>query len=323
MKGAPLFLLFCLSAGLAAGQTGATYNSRYYSFISRGRELRAAKDYIGSGRMLDSAFQSAGWQGRTHDLYDAACSWALAGVVDQAFIDLYRAVRQGKYADPEEAEKDSDLVALRTDKRWPDIIGRMRVNKMADSKKFDVALQDTLNRIFTSDQSSRLAMDSIEKRYGQSSRQMDSLYRAMSRQDSADQVRVREILSRRSWPSPAEVGEQASMAVFLVIQHGDSLTHATYLPLMQEAVRRGAARAEDLALLEDRLLTEQHKPQMYGSQVRIDSTGKAAFFPIADEIHVDQRRASVGLESLESYGRYFGIDYHLPRTGAAATLKSP
>src|SRR6185312_795845 len=234
MKGASLFLLFCLAAGLAAGQPGATYSPRYYSFISRGRELRTAKDYIGSGRMFDSGFQSAGWQGRPRDFYDAGCSWALAGVVDQAYIDLYRAVRQGKYAHPEEAEKDSDLVALR----------------------------DTLDRIFTLDQSSRLAMDSIENRYGRSSRQMDSLYRAMSRRDSADQVRVREILSRRSWPSPDEVGERASMAVFLVIQHGDSLTHVTYLPMMQEAVQRGAARAEDLALLEDRLLTEQHKPQI-------------------------------------------------------------
>src|SRR6185437_10488605 len=148
MKGASLFLLFCLAAGLAAGQPGATYSPRYYSFISRGRELRTARDYIGSGRMFDSGFQSAGWQGRPRDFYDAGCSWALAGVVDQAYIDLYRAVRQGKYAHPEEAEKDSDLVALRADKRWPDIIGRMRVNKMAASRKFDVALRDTLDRIF-------------------------------------------------------------------------------------------------------------------------------------------------------------------------------
>lgn len=141
---------------------------------------------------------------------------------------------------------------------------------------------------------------------------MDSLYRAMSRQDSLDQVRIREILGRRSWPSPDEVGERASMAVFLVIQHGDSLMRATYLPVMREAVKRGAARPEDLALVEDRVLTDQGKPQLYGSQVRIDSTGKAKFFPIADEKNVDVRRASVGLEPLESYARYFGIDYHLP-----------
>lgn len=102
------------------------------------------------------------------------------------------------------------------------------------------------------------------------------------------------------------------MAVFLVIQHGDSLMRATYLPMMREAVKVGAARPEDLALVEDRLLTEQGKPQIYGSQVRVDSTGKAKFFPIADEAHVDERRASVGLEPLESYARYFGIDYHPP-----------
>jgi len=179
--------------------------------------------------------------------------------------------------------------------------------------KFDRALEDTLDLIYTKDQAGRQAIDSIQKRWGQDSKQLDSLWESISLNDSADLERILEILGRRSWPSPDEVGERASMAVFLVLQHADSGIHATYVPIMRAAVQLGAARPEDLALMEDRLLTEQGKPQLYGSQVRMDSTGKAAFFPIADEPDVDKRRASVGLEPLESYARYFGIDYHLPR----------
>lgn len=316
MRVLPVCLLLIFGCHLAIAQAPgngpAPFGVHYYLYISKGRSLRNEKAYRASGQAYDSAFQSAGWRGRSGDLYDAACSWALAGAVDEAYNDLYRAVRGGRYGSPDKAANDSDLVALKTDKRWPDILEHMKANKMANDRQFDLPLQDTLNRIYTLDQSGRLAIDSIEKRYGSNSRQMDSLYDAMSRQDSADQHRIVEILARRPWPSPDEVGERASMAVFLVIQHGDSLMRATYLPMMREAVKVGAARPEDLALVEDRLLTEQGKPQIYGSQVRVDSTGKAKFFPIADEAHVDERRASVGLEPLESYARYFGIDYHPP-----------
>jgi hypothetical protein len=109
------------------------------------------------------------------------------------------------------------------------------------------------------------------------------------------------------------------MAVFLVIQHSDSQTQVTYLPAMRTAVQLGAARAEDLALLEDRILTEQGKPQIYGSQVRMDSAGKASFFPILDEINVNRRRATVGLGPLEDYAHYFGINYQLPAAPATST----
>lgn len=310
MRKGTLLLLSILSCALASGQ--ATFPERYYSFIGKARDCRRNNEYLVSGLSYDSAFQAAGGHGRAGDFYDAACSWALGGDIDRAYAELYLAVRQGHWARPEEAAKDTDLTTLRTDKRWEDVLERMKVNKMEREGKFDRALEDTLNLIYTKDQAGRLAIDSIQRRWGQNSKQMDSLWESISHTDSVDLERITEILGRRSWPSPDEVGDRASMAVFLVLQHADSLVHATYVPLMREAVKRGAARPEDLALMEDRLLTEQGKPQLYGSQVRLDASGKAAFFPIADEPNVDKRRASVGLEPLEFYAREFGITYHLP-----------
>jgi hypothetical protein len=195
----------------------------------------------------------------------------------------------------------------------------MRLNQLEKGNKIDKALGDTLNRVFTNDQSSRLAIDSIEQRFGQNSRQMDSLWEVMSLQDSADLVLVTEILRRRGWPGPDEVGGRASMAVFLVIQHADSLTRLTWLPVMRAAVQEGKARGEDLALLEDRALTDQGKPQIYGSQVKMNPSGKASFFPIIDEANVNKRRASVGLGPIEDYARYFHIDYHLPVQSPVST----
>ena len=81
---------------------------------------------------------------------------------------------------------------------------------------------------------------------------------------------------------------------------------------MRAAVKKGNARAQELALLEDRVLTNQGKKQIYGSQVKIDSTGKYLFFPIADEANVNKRRIKVGLGPLEDYAKYFGLEYVLP-----------
>jgi hypothetical protein len=317
MKRSSLLLLSICFCYLSDGQSPSALGERYYIFISKASECRIKKEYHSAGLAYDSAFSAAGGHGRPGDLYNAACSWALAGYPDPAFTDLYLAVRQGKWAQPEVAMKDADLTSLVTDKRWPDMLDRMKANQLENEHRFDKALQDTLNRIYTRDQSGRQAIDSISKRYGGDSPQMDSLWEDMSAKDSADLVRVEEILARREWPSPDEVGERASTAVFLVIQHSDSMVHARYLPRMRAAVQRGDAQPEHLALLEDRLLTEQGKPQLYGSQVRTDDKGKSAFFPIADEPNVDKRRAAVGLEPLEEYARYFGMDYHLPAAAPA------
>ena len=82
---------------------------------------------------------------------------------------------------------------------------------------------------------------------------------------------------------------------------------------MRAAVKRGNALPQNLALLEDRVLTNQGKKQIYGSQVSIDSTGQKTFFPIIDEANVNKRRASVGLGPIEDYAKYFGINYVLPK----------
>ncbi len=84
---------------------------------------------------------------------------------------------------------------------------------------------------------------------------------------------------------------------------------------MRKAVAKDHAKPQNLALLEDRVLTTQGKKQIYGSQLRTnEKTGKYEFYPIEREANVDKRRASVGLEPLEQYAKYFGVDYILPKT---------
>ena len=180
--------------------------------------------------------------------------------------------------------------------------------------KFNKELAAVLDTIYQQDQSSRLKLDSLQKQFGWQSEQVQSLLKPMMIQDSLNLTRIKNIIDTYGWLGPDEVGKQGAQTIFLVIQHADSLTQVTYFPIMQEAVKKGKALPRELALLEDRILTNQGKEQIYGSQVRMNEAGKFEFFPIRDEHNVNKRRASVGLDPLEEYAKFFGIYYVLPKT---------
>ena len=175
------------------------------------------------------------------------------------------------------------------------------------------AIQAKLDSVFTVDQGIRKDYEIVLKKYGPNARQMDSLTKLMLKMDAGNGAIVKEVLDHYGWLGIDEIGEKANLTLFLVIQHSNMATQTKYLPMMREAVKQGKAKPDQLALLEDRVLTNQGKPQLYGSQVRTGKNGKYEFFPIADEKNVNQRRAEMGLEPLEQYARYYNIDYHVPK----------
>ncbi|HEX7845502.1 MAG TPA: DUF6624 domain-containing protein [Chitinophagaceae bacterium] len=179
---------------------------------------------------------------------------------------------------------------------------------------FNKELAAVLDTIYQHDQASRLKLDSLQKKFGWQSEQVQSLLKPMMIQDSLNLIRIKKIIDKHGWLGPDEVGKQGAQTIFLVIQHADSLTQVTYFPIMQEAVKKGKAKPQELALLEDRILTNQGKEQVYGSQVKMNEAGKFEFFPIRDEPNVNKRRASVGLDPLEEYAKHFGINYVLPKS---------
>jgi len=173
------------------------------------------------------------------------------------------------------------------------------------------AIEARLDTVLDDDQSDRRKLDEFSRLHN--TRKLDSLWEVIGKKDDINLAKVKAVLDKYGWLGINEIGEKANLALFIVIQHADSLTQMTYLPMMRQAVKDGKAKADHLALLEDRVLTNQGKPQMYGSQVRTNRSGKNEFFPIADERNVNKRRTSVGLEPLEIYARNFGIDYHLSK----------
>lgn len=309
-----VFLLsLTLLTVIAFGQNKFKPNEKYTIHSSRAFSFYKEKKYLQSALSYDTLFKLNKGQGLRSDRYNAACSWALAGNIEKAFFYLNKAVIVDKWINLSHILSDTDLNVLHSDKRWQPLIDIVKSNKEKAEANLNKPLVALLDTVYIEDQADRRNIDTVKSQFGWQSKQMDSLWRKIIYQDSVNLVKVKNIIDAYGWLGPDEIGQLGASTIFLVIQHADSMTQVTYVPKMRDAVKKGKAQPQDLALLEDRILTKQGKEQIYGSQVRQnEKTGKNEFFPIKDEVNVNKRRKSVGLQPLEEYAKYFGIDYILP-----------
>ncbi len=122
--------------------------------------------------------------------------------------------------------------------------------------------------------------------------------------DTANTERVRAIVRQYGWPSPGLVGRDGAEAAFLLVQHADLTFQKQMLPLVEKTYRSGELSGQSYALLLDRVLVGEGKPQVYGTQAKRFEEWEGrepALEPIEDEANVDQRRAEVGLPPLSEY----------------------
>lgn len=301
------FLIFSLSMVIthaAWGQDQAKYNV----LVGEAFKLYEAGDYLKSAQKYSEAFAVLGNKGSATDRYNAACSWALAGKADSAFVQLFKAAKAGKYSNYNHLSKDADLSSLYADPRWKEILALVKANKTAEEANLDKGLLAILDSIYTDDQSYRLKSDAISQKHGYQSAEMTALWDTIQVKDSINLIKVTKILDERGWLGPDVVGRQGSATLFLVIQHADIKTQEKYLPMMRDAVKKGNANAANLALLEDRVLLRQGKRQIYGSQIgMMPGTEKHYVLPLEDPDHVDERRAAVGLGKLQDYVSHWNI----------------
>jgi len=128
----------------------------------------------------------------------------------------------------------------------------------------------------------------------------------MAEIDSANTARMKEIVNQYGWPGPELVGVDGTEAAFLLVQHAEHEFQKQMLPLVEKAYRQKKLQGQDYALLLDRVLVAEGKPQVYGTQAKkLDQwkNKEPVFDPIEDEANVDKRRAEVGLFSMAEYRR--------------------
>ena len=112
---------------------------------------------------------------------------------------------------------------------------------------------------------------------------------------------LNEIIDTIGYPTIDKVGKEANEAVWLIIQH--SIGRPNFMKkcvkLLENAVNEQKANPRNLAYLTDRIAVFEGKPQHYGTQFDWDENGDLSPNPYIDLIKVNQRRKSIGLNTLE------------------------
>jgi hypothetical protein len=116
----------------------------------------------------------------------------------------------------------------------------------------------------------------------------------------ANAARLASLLHTHGWPGEYQVGHQAAMAAWLIVQHAiaQPAFQRRAFELLREAVRQGSAPAVQAAMLEDRIRSLEGRPQRYGTQFDWDSSGVMSPLPLEDPDGVDARRRAIGLGPL-------------------------
>ncbi|HEX5830658.1 MAG TPA: DUF6624 domain-containing protein [Gemmatimonadaceae bacterium] len=170
----------------------------------------------------------------------------------------------------------------------------------------NVALREELVRMHREDQAAREGL-------GAAMAANDTTFaKRMLAGDSLRSARLRTIVQQHGWPTPALVGRDGVDAAWFILQHSPSLElQRALLPAVETAARRGDMSMRDVAMLTDRVLVREGKPQRYGHSFSVVD-GKLVVDPVEDPARLDERRAAMGLRPMSEYVLVLRRAYELP-----------
>jgi len=122
----------------------------------------------------------------------------------------------------------------------------------------------------------------------------------VKRADERSDAFFKATLRRCGWPGRSKVGQEAAMGFAMMVVNSDgnlsTQRYARWL-MEKEISMKGEVPRELFAILTDKLLLAEMKPQRYGTQ--LDWTFKAR--PVEDKDRVDQLRSEMGMMPLAEY----------------------
>lgn len=128
-----------------------------------------------------------------------------------------------------------------------------------------------------------------------------------------NQKNIFALLDTYGWPTTSEVTEYAAAGAALIVNHASHDDRVKYFPLLKEAFEKGEAQPLRFAKMQDRILVEEGKEQLYGTQIKFENLVREPY-PIQDPEQVDKRRKAIGLGPLKPYLKArFDIDWDIPQ----------
>lgn len=210
---------------------------------------------------------------------------------------------------------DPEMLSLIDDPKWVGI--EKQQFKKYEAKHGPIAnktFAGELFRLIIRDQGFMYAGNIERKKYLQNGGKFSTpaIYPVLAMEErnlQDNETRLQQLLDTYGWPKTSQVTEFAAAGAALIINHASHELRAKYFPMLEKAFQEGEAQPLRYAKMKDRLLVEEGKEQLYGTQIRFDELQKVPY-PIADPEHVDKRRASIGLGPLAPYlSARFGIEW--------------
>ena len=140
--------------------------------------------------------------------------------------------------------------------------------------------------------------------------------------DTKNQIRLKAIIAEYGWPTCKMVGANGVHAAFIILQHAnrDPAFQKSMLPALKKSYAAGDIKGNSIALLTDRILVGEGKPQLYGTQANIIN-GEAIYNEIEQPKNLDKRRAELGLCPHAQYKEMMSKFYQLNTAKEQADIK--
>ncbi|WP_207532956.1 DUF6624 domain-containing protein [Desertivirga arenae] len=194
-------------------------------------------------------------------------------------------------------------------------------------QRINTVLKQELDSIYVLDQKYRYLLslsndskraDSIAKIYKISKEDLQShLWSKQEKIDSTNLIRIEEIIKQYGYPGKTLVGAPTNEAAFFVVQHSPKISQ--YISFVKQAAKEGELPFTKYATMLDRLLMEEEKEQLYGTQVygmrytnpqTEKEEWKMFVWPIKNPEVVNDKRKQAGFEqTVEENARKFNLEY--------------
>ena len=133
--------------------------------------------------------------------------------------------------------------------------------------------------------------------------------------DRQNLIKIVSLIEKCGMPTIKEITKKQMSAIWLVFQHADNINRKKYFHLLKKSAKNGDLNKSNIALMEDRILMMDGKPQIYGSQIIDDrETKKWELYELDKPETVDKRRAEVGLGSLKKYVKNWNIEFNIKQS---------
>jgi hypothetical protein len=238
---------------------------------------------------------------RVNYYYLAVCYGHLS-LPDSACHYLSIAAQKGlRYQQLSAFKSDSNLDPIRKNANWIDVERAIIQNTLNQNSEIDSILLYELKIRREADQKYRVLFAGLTNQ-----KQIDSLSRIQKKIDISNQKWLRREIRKNGWLTISKVGKEGEHITWLIVQHSDNnlAFQKKCLKKMMLLIDKNEIDRKNFAYLKDRVLINQGKKQLYGTQFSRTKEGTHFIIkskPIQDAECVNSRRSYMNLPSLEYY----------------------